>query len=111
MGGIEAERCEYRQHFAFEERRGLLALGFVEPVPTDQVDPVRGQPRSQLLLVEGGLLRQHRLDQLADLPELLAALLGGEALVLGQWPDDPDPFLKELIEIRREDRQELESLQ
>jgi hypothetical protein len=75
------------------------------------VDAVLGQAGPEHVAEAARLLLEHRHDPLPHLQKEVAPLLRGRALVARGRPDQRNPLLKELVQVRGEDREELDPLE
>ncbi len=115
MAGIHGQGCEHRQDAALEMRAQVVALGGVQLLDGYQVDALGGKSGPDAL-GEQALLFFAQFD--GGFAYLLELLLGGEPVDAepGYPRGDPvgearDADLEELVEVRREDRQEGDALE
>ena len=115
MSWIDGERRQRRKDVLREVRARCRALLCIERVGRDEVQPVPLQARKDVARPDPALLLHHGVDVRADRRELL---VGQEAVGSGLADaaellllEAGDAHHEEFIEIRRDDRQELEPLE
>jgi hypothetical protein len=108
---IEAERRQHRRDAVVEDVGHLGLLLGSQLLPAEQVDSVLRQARLQDVAKAARFLFEHGDDPLTHRQEQVALLLRGVALVARRRPDQGHPLHEELVQVRREDREELDPLE
>ena len=111
MGRVESERREHGGDLGVEERSDLGLLVTREVIPVEEINPVTGERGSQHVPITTRFTLQHRQDHLPLDHQLFAPFLRDKAAVAGHRPDESDPLHEELVEVRGEDREELDALE
>ena len=112
MCRVERQGRQHRKHDVLEVGRELLAALGLDLVPLEDPHAGFGEPRPKIFGKRPDRQRRILLDDFADHPELLmsrqavGAALGHRRLDLLVQARDPDH--EELVEIRVEDREELD---
>ena len=115
VAGVDGERGDHRQDQPVEELVEVLAVRGAEVLPVDDLDPLGGQGRQQLVDEERLVPADHVPEGLADVAEQLlgGAPVGGAALDAGHHlalqPRHLD--LEELVDPLGEEDQELHPLE
>ena len=115
VSGVDRERCQHREDVLVEDLGQRLLCVDVELHPRSERDALVLQRLDDLLEEQTLLLADEVNDVVADLDELLgrgpAVGCGGVDAGVDLILEPGDPHLEELVEVRREDRQELRTLE
>ena len=115
VGRVDGERGEDREHLLAEVALQACMFPLAEVVPPHQADALLGQPGQYLVAQARALAGHERARSLADGPQLLAEgqTVDRAERQPGRLPafEPGDAHHEELVQIAREDRQELGTFQ